>query len=435
MGDRWRGRRSAMVERGHWMPRRLPAVPVPVPGESLHSWAAALARVLETSFAPVTSVLGLDGGGSSAIFRLRRAVQGLTEGQVETVAAATGLTRQRITELTLESYLSGVHADHPWPAGLPDVPKIDQHEKNRAAVIQRGYVLGTTRFRVCPACIGESDGRWPLAWLLPWFVVCLRHRLYMVDACVCGTGVRSIGCIDGDNWRCHGFDRRRGQSCGRRLRDLPGLPVTDSALVDAHSWLLQLLNRLGERGTAENVTPNDLFAVLLLCTERGTLADVRGLDARVREVFEERTRKNEATVWRAGESSRGYSAPLPVLAAGLRMAVPILAAADPLREARRVLPVEVEDGGVRAISDWLHTPLQITAMSLVGPRFIPLAACVLDQSGSPVPRTQHAMMHPKRFMSGWSALAPQRQPGEESATPDPTTVQGVLRGGRSRRSQ
>ncbi|MER8186958.1 TniQ family protein [Kitasatospora sp. NPDC094015] len=398
------------VVHGRWLPRRLPAVPVPLQHESLHSWAAALGRVLDTNFAPVTSVLGLDSGGHDAVFRLRRAVLGLEARQVEIIAAATGLTRERITALTFESYLWGVKADHLWPSGLPDIPGHDQLERNRAATVQRGYILGTTRFRVCPACIDEDGGRWPLAWMLPWFVACTRHRLYMVERCVCGNRLRSAGCLDGADWKCSGhFSDATGtkqQACGRRLRELPRVPVADSALIEAHNWLLQLLNRPGERGTAENFTPNDLFAVLLLCIERGAPVNVTGLDSHVRLAFEERTRRNEATMWRSGEGERGYAAPVPVMAAGVRMAAPILAAADPVRAAGSVLPVDVVVDGARAISDWLHTPLQITAMSLVSARFIPLAACVLDQSGSPVPRTQHAMNHPERYMSRWSALGP-----------------------------
>ncbi|MER8186972.1 TniQ family protein [Kitasatospora sp. NPDC094015] len=400
-----------MTAQTRWRPRRLPAVPVPLEGESLHSWLAALARLNETGIGPVMAALHLPASANPG-FALRKAVRGLTAYQTGAVAAATGLPEDRVSRLTFASYLSGLRKVRPLPDGLPERPRtasIDIHEKNHADTIRRDHIVPDGQAKVCPSCIDEDDGRWPLAWMLPWSVVCPRHHRFLVAACECGARPRALGCLDGRNWTCPGRKiNGRLTACGQLLRDLPAGTFSDPALADAQAWLLQLLDPLGERGEAEGVTPDDVNAMVLLCTERGFVTNLAGLDPPVKEAFETHMRTNERNMWRRGGSSRGrrgYSPDPHVIAAGLRMAVAILAADDPLEEARRFLPVDIAGVmGVRAISDWLRKDTQWTAMSLVGPRYVPLAAAVLNPEGARVPRTGFMLAHPRGRMSLWSAF-------------------------------
>jgi hypothetical protein len=246
-------------------------------------------------------------------------------------------------------------------------------------------------------------------WMLPWYVVCPRHHRFLVAACECGARPRALGCLDGRDWKCPGRGiNGRLTDCGRLLRDLPSRASSDPALTDAQSWLLQLLNPVGERGGAEGGTPDDVNAMVLLCTERGFVKNLAGLDPAVQEAFETHMGANERNMWRRGGSGkgrRGYSPDPHVIAAGLRMAVAILSADDPLDEARRLLPVDiVSEEGVRAISNWLRKETQWTAMSLVGSRYVPLAAAVLNPEGARVPRTIFMLANPQGRMSQWSAF-------------------------------
>jgi hypothetical protein len=44
-----------------------------------------------------------------------------------------------------------------------------------------------TGSRFCPACLGDSGGRWQLAWRLPWAFACPVHRRLLADLCpACG---------------------------------------------------------------------------------------------------------------------------------------------------------------------------------------------------------------------------------------------------------
>ncbi|MER8186956.1 TniQ family protein [Kitasatospora sp. NPDC094015] len=389
--------------------RRLPAVPVPLEAESLHSWIGALARLHETSVGSVMAALGWPGVPSNPTGALHSAVRGLSRSDRGRIAAATGLSEGRISRMTCASYLSGFRDARPLPPRLPERPSrgTEFHEQIRVKAIRKGHVVSQARFKVCPSCIDEDGGRWPLAWLLPWFVICPRHLRFLLETCECGGPVRSSGGASGRDWMCRQRPMDRPNvTCGRLLRRLPSEEISDVALAEAHTWLLQLLKPAGERGTAEGITPDDLFAVLLLCTERGFLRNVTGLDPSMREAFDAHARAREARMWRGMRGGqRGYSPDVRVMAAGLRMAVPILVADDPLEEARKVLPVDVVSAsGVRAISDWLHNDPQWTAMSLVGDRYIPLAAAVLSPDGARVPRTPYMAYRPEGNMSGWSAF-------------------------------
>lgn len=72
------------------MPRRLPAVPVPVPGQSLESWVDKVAAHYEIGRHQAMDALGLEPGGSAA-GRLRELAVDMPERTVERLCAATGI--------------------------------------------------------------------------------------------------------------------------------------------------------------------------------------------------------------------------------------------------------------------------------------------------------------------------------------------------------
>jgi hypothetical protein len=86
---------------------------------------------------------------------------------------ATRLLEARIEQMLLSCYhgtvidLSGVVPSHP-------------SKLSRVAFRRWVYVVGS---HACPDCLRELEGAWLVAWKLPWFFACVRHRRLLVDTC------------------------------------------------------------------------------------------------------------------------------------------------------------------------------------------------------------------------------------------------------------
>ncbi|HEX9354502.1 MAG TPA: TniQ family protein [Streptosporangiaceae bacterium] len=136
--------------------RALPIrVPV-VPGEGLDSWLEALARRNGLSIGRLLPALGWQVPHTSSGLLL-----GIPAPVLRRIERQAGLPPGRLNDAVLDRYLA----------------------------------LGTVRrdgSRYCPRCLAERDGRWLLAWRLPWVFACARHRVLLCDSCPgCGKTPRA----------------------------------------------------------------------------------------------------------------------------------------------------------------------------------------------------------------------------------------------------
>jgi DNA-binding transcriptional ArsR family regulator len=118
---------------------------LPLPGESIDSWLEALARRSWTSLSALLEALG-----HPVYERTHRML----------VAPSSEMLRQ----LELQTGLSPGHLDQ--------------------TVIPPGLVgRYAPRWRFCPQCLRESDGRWLTRWWLPWSLACAKHEALLQSVC------------------------------------------------------------------------------------------------------------------------------------------------------------------------------------------------------------------------------------------------------------
>jgi hypothetical protein len=148
-------------------PTRPPFTLTPLPGEAFDSWLEAYAARLHVSTAELAGALGLPQGTSRIPVRL------LTRGgshpaQLATVASQTGLDPATVAGMFFAP------AYQLTPSSSPNPPAAES--------IRRAWSPAPgTRF--CPACLAHSNGRFMLAWRLPWTFWCLDHNQPLAEAC------------------------------------------------------------------------------------------------------------------------------------------------------------------------------------------------------------------------------------------------------------
>jgi hypothetical protein len=99
--------------------------------------------------------------------------------------------------------------------------------------------------RYCPQCLAGRDGRWLLAWRLPWVFACTRHRLLLCDRCpACGQPPRAYaGAAAGRTapGTCPNPVTRRTW-CGADLRAGPARRLAPGGrLLAAQHWISAVL--------------------------------------------------------------------------------------------------------------------------------------------------------------------------------------------------
>ncbi|MCC3318314.1 TniQ family protein [Nocardia africana] len=117
-------------------------------GEGLDSWIAALARRNQIPARELLRALGID-------------YPHLTNGQ--------------LLDHTSPARLRHIEA----ATGLPG-HRLDSAIGAALASAMRHRPDGS---RYCPACLGETGGRWQLVWRAKWSVACLRHHALLQDTC------------------------------------------------------------------------------------------------------------------------------------------------------------------------------------------------------------------------------------------------------------
>jgi hypothetical protein len=187
------------------LPLRVPVIP----GEAMDSWLEALARRNQITVRKLVAALG---------WQVPNAPGGLAAGIPD-------------TELRRIEYQAGL------PAG-----RLDD------AVLDRYLPLGVVRrrgSRYCPSCLAGRDGRWLLAWRLPWVFACTTHRVLLRDTCpACGQAPRVYTGPAGLNppGTC-ASSIARDKCCAADLREsIPQRLAPGSRMMAAQRWIDSLLN-------------------------------------------------------------------------------------------------------------------------------------------------------------------------------------------------
>lgn len=137
----------------------------------MDSWLEAIAARSQATFGEVLRQLGFPDrtqAPDSAGKRPPPLTHRLADDELTNVAAATGLTTEDITRMTLASY--GSHVVEIAAAGTRHV--------NRKRAWGRG-----SGSRLCPDCLADTAGRWQLSWRLGWAFACTRHHRLLADCC------------------------------------------------------------------------------------------------------------------------------------------------------------------------------------------------------------------------------------------------------------
>lgn len=158
-------------------PRRLPIRVAPLPGEALDSWLEALAARLAVPLSDLVRSFGLAGGSGWRRGLPSRAIA-LDPGEAAAIAAATGLSEDRVREMTLERY---------------DQTAVILDPRTRMVNVR--ILWGKSQgSRYCPDCLAGNGGRWQLRWRLSWSFACVAHRRLLADDCPrCGAPQRACG--------------------------------------------------------------------------------------------------------------------------------------------------------------------------------------------------------------------------------------------------
>lgn len=204
--------------------RRLPLAARPIAGESLRSLLEETARRHEVPVLDVLRAAGVQVARASGA-ALHRLDNRVADSEGDGLCVALALDRDTLNGLTLHGGAGSVVAG--WRQGL---------------VRHLGWGVGGTG-RHCPRCLAENGGRWLLAWLTPWTIVCVRHQVVLENACqACGEPPRSDGYAN--YWTPHGgrctakapgstSTGRHARSCNADLTDVEALqaPTTSYALL------------------------------------------------------------------------------------------------------------------------------------------------------------------------------------------------------------
>lgn len=215
------------------IPRRLPAIPLPHPGESLFSWVDHIAASYEVDRTQIMRALGLEPKKRHAA-NLAQYTAELPPEMARLVHAVTGLSLSELRDMTISGFSgSGGFRRKPYRE-TPWAP--------------------AESWAFCPQCL-KPPVRWPLWWYQPWAVMCPVHDCYTASFCSdCGSPF-SPSFLRGDTaGRCPGFlapsdeqiarssqRRPKRKRCGHPLWEIETPPVADPVVRDVHQMLIRHL--------------------------------------------------------------------------------------------------------------------------------------------------------------------------------------------------
>jgi hypothetical protein len=307
------------------LPRRMALVVLPQPGESLISWVDAVAAdlgITRSRAAAVTGVLEPPENWLS-LSSNRSPVYAMSQVTVERIGAATDLSAEQARDLTWLRFCgTALPAVTPGPADGPLTLKkwLGRHG------------VSPERRRACPRCLAENGGRWPLSWSLPWHVLCLRHRCYLIDRCpACGQALRAdaLGGVCGLR---PAPPARSLARCGTVFAEIGTRPVHDHRLFEFQQHLLGLLDAAPGRRVEARAVFSDMWPMTHLAMFTAAPEHLDGADDAVRDAFA-RFNNRVTSRWAFPSPIERRSPPVLVAAAVLRLAADIVFAPDPFKAA------------------------------------------------------------------------------------------------------
>lgn len=378
--------------------RPLPICLPPAGGEAFASWLDRVGADLEV---PLMTLLVAVGLAPEPHFRMVPSGYGvsLTAEQLTDISHATGCSPDRIAATLLTAY-DGL---------LFDLAAIDLQSDGgmrRLALYEWVYGHGS---RLCPACLAESDGVWPLAWRLPWSFACVRHACLLVDACPgCHrhlrtarrkmTGPTTPSAVPTPTCCGNARDGHPGPAprCGFDLTRIEAEPIAKwSGLLEAQAAIDSIISGRPAVSAGRGVSPvtfmRDLKAFVTLILQVGEPEDLGECPAGGVEaftgVFDERTRIQRVDAGRG--PARRFFVPIPrdpaLMASVLPLAHHILTAPTDAELVDRVawLADRIRSHGRKRLEEM---PAQAHASE-------PLVAAFTSLAGPPAKFTSRAGIH------------------------------------------
>lgn len=148
----------------------IPIRVAPLPGEALDSWLDAYAHRLQVRVSDILDLAGIgrySGRSAGRLFGRKPWVAEHYPDEFSALASITGVPVARLAQMTLTQYTGSLLAVD------PDTGVLDHS----------GWARRIQPSRYCPHCLAENNGRWLLAWRLPWSFACLRHHCLLADDC------------------------------------------------------------------------------------------------------------------------------------------------------------------------------------------------------------------------------------------------------------
>lgn len=245
--------------------RRLPLVLPPLGDECLQSWLLRLSADVDCPPGLLAQRLNLPrrpawtGGVRVVCFGVV-----IPERHAAHVANVAGLTTAQVKAMHVQRY----------DGTAVDLATIDWTDERTMAATSRGQWFIPYSSRLCPACLKDRPGVWPVWWRLGHAAACPKHRTVLVDVCPdCsipfGRGYRGhprglsvARVLDPNlcgNHTTHG-------PCDRVLASVEERPALDT-VVEVQSMILTNLNGHGDPGRLVQIggapaTVPDWFGVL-----------------------------------------------------------------------------------------------------------------------------------------------------------------------------
>ncbi|MFI7239708.1 TniQ family protein [Streptomyces cyaneofuscatus] len=322
------------------LPRRLPAVLVPIDGESFASWLNRAAADWQLAPGEAAHAMGLECHPGYSVVRPLFFGITLTERSLARAVAATGIDAQALRAMQLSWYATSAL----------DFAGLDlAAEASLTALGHREWALFTSS-RACPKCLAARPV-WPLWWRLGIAAVCPVHQVLLVDLCRrCGIrlGRGYTGHPRGlltrrqevDLGRCNNrrpaTGRRKAGLCEQNLAALPAVPVPAGLAVLQQQVLDIADGRAVPRVAGLAVAPAEFFAALRftaalvrLVATADDLAVCTALPGGVAEEFAADQRgREQASRGGAGTQLRASPPSAAHAAAVLALTEPVLFAPD-----------------------------------------------------------------------------------------------------------
>ncbi|MFJ8475735.1 TniQ family protein [Kitasatospora sp. NPDC094011] len=331
--------------------RRLPTVPLPLPGEALLSWIDHFGAEYGLRRKDAACALGIPLSGPGATpfigLRLQDLTFWLTDRAVSRLKESTGLPTDILTGMSLRQFDNGALRFR-WWRSLPV-----EEQRPRGCLNRSENAINRDKIPVCPKCLHENGFRWKLEWYFPWIVLCPDHLCYLVAHCpVCNSSFRPSMGYTPATGLCEGWvgftgphaaspssDRKylgwpTGGRCPARPAEFPTQPVRDNEMITSQKRIRETI--LGEDRDAARNLIEDLRSLLPHIFRATEPEHLENSDDAVRRNFLSQRDHLAKKGYYPAKTATPFE-PL-TMAAGLTVAAPIIWSEDPLSTARSILP-------------------------------------------------------------------------------------------------